>query len=271
MDIWGYGFFLRAMAAGVLCGFACPLVGVFLVARRYSFLADALAHIALTGAALGLILSVSPHVVTLVVVVVAAFTVEWLRQRQRFHADAVLAMVMAGGLSLGVILISKSRGFGADLTGYLFGSLLTISPADLRVITLLVALTATVVFLFYRHLFVIAIDEEYARAAGLKVTFVNTAFIVVAALTVGVAIRAVGVLLTGALVVIPVLIAMQVNKSFSGTVATAIAAGTGMVLGGLHVAYFLDLPPGPAVVLLGIALLAGIITGQQLCKIVNKS
>jgi len=271
VDIWGYGFFIRAVAAGVLCGFACPLVGVFLVARRYSFFADALAHIALAGVALGIILNLSPHVITLLVVVGAAFAVEWLRQRRRFHADALLATVMAAGLSLGVILVSKSRGFGADLTGFLFGSLLTISPIDLQMIALLVLVAAGTVFLFYKHLFVIALDEEYARAAGLKVTLVNTAFILVAALTVAVALRAVGVLLTGALVVVPVLIAVRVNRSFRGTVATAVAAGIALVLGGLHVAYVADLPPGPAIVLLGVAVLAVIIIIEEFYKSLRRA
>lgn len=262
MEIWQYGFFLRAMAAGVLCGVTCPLVGVFLVARRFSFLADALAHISLTGVALGLILGVAPGVTTLAVVVAAAFAVEWLRQRQRFFADSLLAVAMAGGLALGVILVSKSRGFGADLTGYLFGSLLTVRPEDLYLIAGLAALTVAAVILLYKGLFAVALDEEYARAAGLSVTVINAAFMVVAALTVAIAIRAVGVLLAGALVVIPVLVAAGVNRSFGGALWTAAATGAVLVLGGLHLSYLLDLPTGPTVVLLGI----GVLVGVTLCR-----
>uniref|UniRef100_A0A7C2E319 Metal ABC transporter permease n=1 Tax=Ammonifex degensii TaxID=42838 RepID=A0A7C2E319_9THEO len=263
MEIWHFGFFLRAMAVGALCGVTCPLVGVFLVARRYSFLADALAHVSLTGLALGLILGVAPGIPTIAVVVAAAFVLEWLRQRQRFFADALLAVVMAGGLALGVVLVSKSRGFGADLTGYLFGSLLTVRVADLYLITGLAVLAVAVVVFLYRGLFAVALDEEYAWATGLPVIVVNAAFIVVAALIVAMAIQAVGVLLAGALVVLPVLIAVGVNKSFGGTVLTAVAVGVALVLGGLHLAYFLDLPPGPAVVLLGIGVLAGVTFCRQ--------
>ena len=131
LDIWHYGFFLRAIAAGALCGVTCPLVGVFLVRKRFSFLADTLAHISLTGVAFGLMLGVTPALTTVAVVIAAAFAVEGLRQRYRAYADALLAVVMAGGLALGVILVSKNKGFGADLTGYLFGSLLTIRPQEL--------------------------------------------------------------------------------------------------------------------------------------------
>lgn len=271
MDIYSYGFFLRALAAGLLCGISCPLIGVFLVARRYSFLADALAHIALTGVALGFILNVAPTILAIGVVVVAAFLVEWLRQRHRFHADALLTAVMAGGLAVGVILVSKSRGFGADLTGYLFGSLLTVTAAEVRVIAVLVALTAAIVLLLYRYLFLIALDEEYAQAAGLRVALVNSGFILVAALTVAVAIRAVGVLLTGALVVIPVLLAMRMNRSFSGTVATAVTAGMGMVFTGLHMAYAFDLPAGPAIALSGLVFLAAVTGFQYLYRAVFKA
>lgn len=258
MEIWHYGFFIRAIAAGAFCGAVCPLVGVFLVARRFSFLADTLAHISLTGLALGLILNVAPGVTTIAAVIIAAFAVEWLRQRQRFYADALLAVIMAGGLALGVILVSKSRGFGADLTGYLFGSLLTVSPGDLWSTAGLSLLTLVAVIVLYRGLFAVALDEEYARASGLPVTGINAAFMVVAALTVAVAIRAVGVLLAGALVVIPVLIAIRINRSFAGVVLTAGLTGVTLVLGGLHLSYALDLPSGPAVVLLGIGGLLGI-------------
>ncbi|MEW6173515.1 MAG: metal ABC transporter permease [Bacillota bacterium] len=264
MEIWHYGFFIRAIAAGAFCGAVCPLVGVFLVARRFSFLADTLAHISLTGLALGLILNVAPGVTTIAAVIIAAFAVEWLRQRQRFYADALLAVIMAGGLALGVILVSKSRGFGADLTGYLFGSLLTVSPGDLWSTAGLSLLTLVAVIVLYRGLFAVALDEEYARASGLPVTGINAAFMVVAALTVAVAIRAVGVLLAGALVVIPVLIAIRINRSFAGVVLTAGLTGVTLVLGGLHLSYALDLPSGPAVVLLGIAVLIVVTLGREI-------
>lgn len=257
MDIYQYDFFLRAIAAGVLCGIMCPLVGVFLVARRFAFLADALAHVSLTGIALGLILGIAPGVTTIAVVLAAAFAVEWLRQKERFYADALLAVVMAGGLALGAILISKSRGFGADLAGYLFGSLLTVTAGDLYLILGLALVGVLVILFLYRSLFALALDEEYARSAGFPAPVVNAAFMVVAATVVAMAIRAVGVLLAGALVVIPVLIAVRVNKSFRGVTVTAAVTGAALVLGGLHLSYLFDLPPGPAVVLLGIAVLAG--------------
>lgn len=267
MDIYQYDFFLRSIAAGTLCGIVCPVVGVFLVARRFAFLTDALAHVSLTGVALGLVLGVAPGAATIAVVLAAAFGVEWLRQKERFYADALLAVVMAGGLALGVILVSKSRGFGADLAGYLFGSLLTITPGDLYLIAGLAVLGAAVIFFLYRSLFALALDEEYARSAGFPVPAVNAAFMVVAALTVAMAIRAVGVLLAGALVVIPVLIAVQVNTSFRGVVLTAAAAGAVLVIGGLHLSFACDLPPGPAVVLLGIAVLAGAAVFRQLAEL----
>ncbi|HIE13011.1 MAG TPA: metal ABC transporter permease [Desulfotomaculum sp.] len=263
MDIYQCDFFLRAMAAGALCGVMCPLVGVFVVARRFAFLADALGHVSLTGVAVGLVLGIAPGIPAMAVVLAAAFAAEWLRQKERFYAEAFLAVVMAGGLALGVILISKSRGFGADLAGYLFGSLLTVTVQDLYLILGLAAGGVLVILFLYRSLFALALDEEYARSAGFPVPAVNAAFMVVAAAVVAMAIRAVGVLLAGALVVVPVLIAVRVNRSFRGVTVTAALTGAVLVIGGLHLSYALDLPPGPAVVLLGIAVLAGAALVQQ--------
>ncbi|RDV83940.1 metal ABC transporter permease [Ammonifex thiophilus] len=263
LDMWQYGFFWRGIIAGLLVGFLCPLVGVFLVARRYSFLPDALAHVSLTGIALGLILHFSPDIVTVMVLVAAAWLTEWLRNKASVYADALLAVVMAVGLALGVILISKSRGFGADLSSYLFGSLLTVRLQDLKTITVALVLVLGMVAVFYRGLLAVALDEEYAQAVGIPVRHLSLVFIALSALTVAAAIKVAGVLLTGALVVIPSLLGAFLGRSFAGTLKVAVGTGVLLSLLGMHLAYWGDLPPGPAIILLGAGMLVLVILGRR--------
>ncbi|MGO0122305.1 metal ABC transporter permease [Desulfothermobacter acidiphilus] len=263
--MWHYGFFWRGIVAGLLAGFLCPLVGVFLVARRYSFLPDALAHVSLTGIALGLILHFSPpDLVTILVLVAAAWLTEWLRYRAPLYADALLAVVMAVGLALGVILISKSRGFGADLSSYLFGSLLTVRWQDLQIIIVALVLVIGLLLLFYRGLLAVALDEEYAQATGIPVQRLNLVFIALSALTVAAAIKVAGALLTGALVVIPSLLGAFLGKSFAGALKVAVVSGLLLSLAGMHLAYWADLPPGPAIILLGTAALVLVLLARRL-------
>ena len=129
-----YGFMLRALVAGTVTALICPAIGVFLVPRRLSLIADALAHVALAGVALALLLGVSPVVGAFVVTVAAAVGMEWLRARGALRGDAALAVFLSGGFALAVVLLSFARRFNADLFAYLFGSLLTVSPLDLLLI-----------------------------------------------------------------------------------------------------------------------------------------
>src|SRR6266404_5891299 len=143
-----YGFMHRAFAAGVVTALICPAIGVFLIPRRLSLIADTLAHVALAGVALGLVLGISPVVGALVVVLAGAVGMERLRARGALQGDAALAVFLSGGFALAVVLISLARGFNADLFAILFGSILTVSAADVWLISALGAVVLTALLLF---------------------------------------------------------------------------------------------------------------------------
>ncbi|WP_238455535.1 metal ABC transporter permease [Desulfolucanica intricata] len=259
-----YDFMIRALIAGAVVGIICPAVGVFLVLRRYSFMADTLAHVSLAGVAVGFYLGIYPMVTTVLTAVLAALGVERLRSGRRLPGEAVLALVMSGGLALAVVLVSMARGFNIDLFGYLFGSILTVGPQDLWIIGILGLLVLLVIALLFKEFSLMAFDEDYARVAGLPYDRLNLIFILLIALTVAVALRVVGTLLVGALMVIPVLTALLVAGSFRRVFAVAIILGLGAVLIGLPVSYFLGIPSGGAVVLTALAGFALVYALKQL-------
>lgn len=256
-EFLSYGFMQRAFAAGAVMGTVAPLVGVFLVLRRLSLLADALSHTALVGVACALLLGAYPLWGALVAAVLAAGGIEWVRSRWQVSGEAALAVFLMGGLGIAVVLLSVGRGFGPDLFAYLFGTLTAVSPQDLLTVSILGAIGVGTTVLFYKELFAIALDEEAARTQGIPVDAVNLVFTLLVAGTVVVAMRVVGVLLTSALLVLPPLGAMQVGRSFRGTLGAAVVLGLLSVVAGLVGSFYLNVPPSGAVVLTGLLLFAG--------------
>ncbi|HEX9126195.1 MAG TPA: metal ABC transporter permease [Methylomirabilota bacterium] len=255
-DFLLFGFMQRAFAAGAVMAVVCPLIGVFLVPRRLSLIADTLAHIALAGVALGLLVGASPVLGALVVTVVGALGMERLRSRGALQGDAALAVFLSGGFALAVVLISLARGFNADLFAILFGSILTVSPADVWLISALGAVVVTTVLLSYRRLFAITLHEDLARTSGVPVTALNLMLTVLTALTTVVAMRMVGVLLVSAMIVIPTLTGFALGRSFRRATALAIVTALASVAIGLTAAYYLRLAAGGAVVLTALLIFA---------------
>jgi zinc transport system permease protein len=255
-EFWQFGFMQRAFAAGAVMAVVCPLIGVFLVPRRLSLIADTLAHIALAGVALGLLVGASPVLGALVVTVAGALGLERLRSRGALQGDAALAVFLSGGFALAVVLISLARGFNADLFAILFGSILTVSPADVWLILALGAVVATTILLSYRQLFAITLHEDLARTSGVPVTALNLLLTVLTALTTVVAMRMVGVLLVSAMIVIPTLTGFALGGSFRRATAVAIVMALASVGIGLASAYYLRLAAGGAVVLTALAIFA---------------
>lgn len=266
LEMFSYDFMVRALAAGLMVGVMCPAVGVFLVLRRYAFMADTLAHVSLAGVALGMILGFFPPLTTLAVTVLAALVIERLRAAGRLYGEAILAMVMASGLALAVVLISLMRGFNVDIMGYLFGSILTVGPGDLLPILVVGAVVLGLLAYFYKELFFISFDEECARVAGLPVDRLNLLFICLVALTVSVGLRVVGSLLVSALMVIPVLTAQLLSGSFRRLFWLSLVLGVTVCFWGLTLSYRLGTAAGGSIVLLAAAVFGLVQAGTALWR-----
>lgn len=251
-----YGFMHRAFAAGAVTALICPAIGVFLVPRRLSLIADTLAHVALAGVALGLFLGISPVLGALVVTLGGAVGMERLRSRGALQGDAALAVFLSGGFALAVVLISLAQGFNADLFAILFGSILTVSPTDVWLIAALGALVVATVGTFYKQLLAITLNEDLARTSGVPVGALNLVLTILTALTTVVAMRMVGVLLVSAMIVIPTLTGFALGRSFRKATAIAIGMALLSVVLGLIAAYYFRLAAGGAVVLTALLLFA---------------
>ncbi len=238
-----------ALGAGLVVGACAPLIGVFLVQKRLSLMGDGIGHTAFAGVAAGLLLDVWPVWSALVVAVIGALAIEWLRSRRHATGDLALALFFYGGIAAGVVLVSRASDGSLNVVPYLFGSILTVSPADVWVVVAIGATIIASIAVFGRALFSIVLDEESARVAGIPVDVTNALLSVLTAVTVVAAMRVVGVLLVAAMMVLPVATSRLVARSFKQTIGIAVIVGIASVILGLAAARLWALAPGGSIVL----------------------
>jgi zinc transport system permease protein len=233
LEIFQYSFMVRAFIAGAIIAITAPLIGHFLVVKRFSLIADTLAHVALAGVAIGLLTKTQPLITTTVVTLIASLGIERLRTSKNIPAESVLAMFLPGGLALAIVLISLANGFDANLFSYLFGSITTVRESELWLVLGLGVFTWLSILMFYKKFLYTSFDEESARVSGISVELVNTVLVALTAITVSISMRVVGVLLIGALLIIPVVTAMQIAQSFKQSILYSVIFALLAVLLGL--------------------------------------
>jgi zinc transport system permease protein len=224
------------------------------VQRELSLIGDGIGHVAFAGVAAGYLLGVSPVLTALAAAVIGAISIEWLRARKRTAGDQALAIVFYTGIAGGVVLISAAGALNANLFSYLFGSILTVTRGDLVVIAVLGLGAIVVLAVLMRALIAVSLDEDGARVSGLPVPALNAVISMLAALTIGVSMRIVGILLIAALMVLPVIAAQRIAWSLRSTIGLSVCFGLLSALAGLTVSYYANLPPGGTIVLTGTAL-----------------
>ncbi|WP_249225462.1 metal ABC transporter permease [Nocardioides alcanivorans] len=252
---------IRAMFAAVFTGLSAPIVGTYLVQRRLSLMGDGLGHVAVTGVALGLLTNTSPTWTAVIVAILGAVLIEVIRERGNGGGDVALALLFYGGIAGGVLITGIAGQSASRLQEFLFGSITTISVEDVWVTMALAAVVMVIGLGFGPQLFAVAQDQEYAKVSGLNVRAYNLLLAVLAAVTVTVAMRTVGLLLVSALMIVPVAATQQIMRSFKATLYGAMAVGLVSSVGGLLIAAWASfevagVSPGPTIVLLSLALFA---------------
>jgi zinc transport system permease protein len=253
-----------ALLAGVVVGATAPLIGVFLVQKGLSLMGDGIGHVAVAGIGASLLLGTSPTWTALLVAVIAALVIEYLRTRGSATGDLALALVFYGGIAAGVVLASRSA-TNTNLQPYLFGSILTATANDVWTVIGLGAVIAIAITFTGRALLAVVLDEDSARVAGIPARSLNTMLAVLTAVTVVMAMRIVGVLLIAALMVLPVATSRLLARSFRATLVGAVAVGVISAVAGLFAAREWALAAGGAIVIVAAALfaLASIVAGAR--------
>ncbi|HVR07838.1 MAG TPA: metal ABC transporter permease [Thermoanaerobaculia bacterium] len=260
MNAWhaalGLEFVRNALAAGLLSSLLCGVIGVFVVAKRLTFISDGISHAAFAGLGLCFLLGADPRLGALVTAVLFAVTLGMLGTAATHQHDALIGVLYAVGMALGIVFVHQAPGYVPNLMTYLFGNLLLATASDLRITFWLTALVLATLALLRKPLVAVAFDEEFAFVQGVPVRAVVTTLLVLVSLSVVLLIQVVGVILVLALLTIPPLTAMLLARDLGPVIAISVAAGLASTGGGLALSYRWDLPSGPAIILLGAAILA---------------
>ncbi|WP_394187723.1 metal ABC transporter permease [Paenisporosarcina quisquiliarum] len=277
--LWNYEFLQNAFASGLIIGLIAPLLGVFIVVRRLSLIADALSHVTLAGIAGSLYLSqtvplfamLNPLYLGILSAVSGSVLIERLRRLYKHYEELAIPIIMSAGIGISAIFISLANGFSADLFGYLFGSVSAVSRQDLWIVVIIALIVILFSRFFYKELFVLSFDEEYARASGLPAKWIHILFMIVTALVIAASMRIVGILLVSSLMTLPVAASMRLAKGFKQAILLAVVFGETAVITGLVTAFYLNIAPGGTIVVTSICILLIVIIGKKIwLKVVTK-
>lgn len=244
-----YSFMQNAFIAGFIIAILASVSGTFVVLRRYSMISETLAHSALVGVAVGLVAGLNPLWVAVVVALLSAWLIEYLRSSFSLYSDAVLAILLSGSLAIAVIIVSLGGAFNNSLFSYLFGSILSVSREDVIVIAVIGSASLALLLAYSKELYFIAYDEEVAQTSGIKVKLLNFMLVSVVAVIIALSIRVVGSLLIGALMVIPSISALQFKQGFKNTTLIALGFALLSVAAGMILSYEYSLPSGATIVI----------------------
>lgn len=248
-DIFSYAFLVRAALCGSFIALASALLGILLVQKRFSMIGDGLSHVGFGTLAIAAAFGVAPLHIAIPSVIVAAIVMLRLSSFTTIKGDASTALISTTALALGVMVVSLSSGINTDLYNYMFGSILALKNSDVILGAFLALVTIMIYFVFYRRIFAVAFDEDFACSQGIPVNAYNTLLAVLTAVTVVLGMRMMGTLLISGLIIFPALTSASLSKSFKGAVLTAAVISVICFLVGLIASYYLSTPTGASVIL----------------------
>lgn len=250
MEMFSYEFMTRALIAASFMAVIAPLLGVFLVLRRQSLLADTLSHVSLAGIALGFFININPTITTLVVVVISALALEYIRKLYSSYSEVSTAVLMSGGLAVALVLMNLNKGESQmNIQQYLFGSIITINWSQVKILGILMVVVLILFTFLKRPMYVLTFDEDTAHVDGLPVSLLSTLFNVITGVAITVMIPIAGALLVSAIMILPGTISMKLGRTFNGVIIFSIIVGFIGMISGLIGSYQLDTPPGATITL----------------------
>jgi len=243
-------FLQYALLGGILASIACGIIGPFVVVRKIGYISGGIAHTVLAGLGIAYFLGQNPIIGALITALIAALIIGWVSLKAKKYEDTIISVLWAMGMAIGIIFITKTPGFNADLMSYLFGNILLISQQDLYLLAGLDLVIIVLMILVYKRLLAVCFDEEFAKLRGLWVNFYFLLLLCLVALTVVSLIQVVGLILVIALLTIPAAIARQYVNSVAKMIFIAIILGIVFTTVGLGISYQTNLPSGATIILL---------------------
>ena len=247
-EMLSFTFMVRAIVVGLMVSLCAALLGVNLVLKRYAMIGTALSHVGFAAMAIAGAVDLAPLTVSMPVVIAAAFLLLRMNESSKVKGDSAVALLSTSSLAVGIIVISSTTGLTLHVCNVMFGSIFAMTQADMYLSVALSVAVIVIFVLFYKQLFAVTYDEDFARATGMKVEVYKSLLAILTAVTVVLGMRMMGALLIASLTLFPALSAMRLCKRFLTVVITSAIIGVVSFFIGMVISFWHELPPGTSVV-----------------------
>ena len=250
LEFLSYGFIQQALVIGVMLGLSASLLSPYLVLNQQAMIADGLAHVSFAGIILGILLSNQPLYIAIPFVMAASLLIKYLATTKTISGDAAIGLVSSVSFAIGLILVKKGQGFNISIESMLVGNIFTATSTDFVLSIIISLLIIVFVIVFYRKLFLITYDPDYAKFSNINVQAFGYILAALTAFFIVVGVRTIGTLLISALVIFPSVISSQLTKSFKNTLILGVLSSVLIVITGIFIAHPLEIPVGSTIVVL---------------------
>ena len=248
-DLFQFGYLSNALAACILSGITCGVIGTYVVCRRMVFLAGGITHASFGGLGIAFYLGANPIAGAMLFAVLSALGIEWAGSRGRIREDSAIGIIWSVGMAVGALFMSLRPGYtSGDLSAYLFGSIVTVTATDVRALAALTAVVALGALLWLRPVMYVAFDREFARSRGIPTRLISYLMAALVAVTIVLSIRIMGIVLLISLITMPVVIVNTLSRSYRTIARTAPLVAAAGNVAGLAASYHLEVPPGAAII-----------------------
>lgn len=247
-----YTFIQRAILVGVLVSLCSALLGVSLVLKRYSMIGDGLSHVGFGVLTIAVVLGLSPLIVTLPIVTVFAIILLKIGNKSKIKSDSAIAILSSSAIAIGVAVTSVTTGLNIDVCNFMFGSILAMNESDVY-LSVLVSIVVIILFVvYYRKVFAVTFDEDFAKASGLKSSKYTNLIAILTAVTIVVGMRMMGTMLISSIIIFPAITSMRIFKNFKSVIISSGIIGVVSFLVGLYLSYIYTISTGATIVIVNL-------------------
>lgn len=254
IEMLQYTFIRRAILVGVLVSLCAALLGVSLVLKRYAMIGDGLSHMGFGIIAIAIAMGWSPLYVSIPVVTISAILLLKIGNKSKTQSDSAIGIIASSSLAIGVAVTSISTGINTDVWNYMFGSILAMSKSDV-ILSVVVSIIVSILFLiYYRKLFAVTFDENFAKASGLNVKWYTNLIAVLTAIIIVIGMRMMGTMLISSIIIFPAITSMRVFKTFKNVVISSGVISVISFLIGIYFSYIYGISTGAMIVIVNLIL-----------------
>lgn len=268
VEMMSHMFIQRAVLVGILISLCVALLGVSLVLKRYSMIGDGLSHVGFGILTIATAFGFSsPLYIAIPGVAISAIILLKIGNNSKIKSDSAIALIASSALAIGVAITSVTTGMNTDVCNFMFGSILAMSPEDVYLSIAVSIIIAILFVLYYRKLFLITFDEEFAKASGLKAKKYTNLIAILTALVIVIGMRMMGTMLISSIIIFPALTSMRLFKSFKSVVISSGIVSVISFLIGIYLSYIYNISTGATIVLVN---LTAFIIFTLIDKIINE-